>query len=78
MLSKKLQKGSSIKVLGADKSRATVVIDTEEYEKLATMLSTTKTYKKLDKDPTPQYKKKKKYTKQNKTKQKQKQTKKNC
>ena len=54
---KLLQKEKS--VIGADKGRATVVMDTEEYEeKLANMLNDTNTYMKLDKDPTPKYKKK--------------------
>ena len=56
---KTLQKETSVKILGADKGRATVVMDTEEYEeKLANMLNDTNTYVKLDKDPTPKYKKK--------------------
>ena len=56
---KLLQKEKSVKILGADKGRATVVMDTEEYEeKLANMLNDTNTYMKLDKDPTPKYKKK--------------------
>ena len=56
---KLLQKEKSVKNLGADKGRATVVMDTEEFEeKLANMLNDTNTYMKLGKDPTPKYKKK--------------------
>ena len=55
---KQLQKEKSVKILGADKGRATVIMYTSEYEdKLAIMLSDTETYTKLDKDPTPKYKK---------------------
>ena len=44
-------------VLGADKGRATVVLDKSEYDKMQALLSDTKTYVKLDKDPTPKLKK---------------------
>ncbi len=55
---KELQNEKSVKILGADKGRATVIMDTQEYEeKLAKMLSDNDTYVKLDKDPTPKYKK---------------------
>ena len=54
-----LQKEKSIKILAADKGRATVIMDTSEYdEKLANMLSDDSTYTKLKKDPTSKYKKK--------------------
>ena len=43
----------------ADKGKATVIMDTGEYEhKVKTMLSDDKTYEKLNKDPTPKYKRK--------------------
>ena len=46
-----------MKILGAEKGRATLLMNTEEYEeKLANMLNDTNTYMKLDKDPTPKYK----------------------
>ncbi|XP_072025198.1 uncharacterized protein [Amphiura filiformis] len=44
-------------VLGADKGRATVVMDKTEYQqKMSTLLSDSKTYEKLDRDPTPKHK----------------------
>ena len=53
-----LKKENSIQILPADKGRATVIMDKEEYEKKVTdMLSDEKTYIKLDKDPTPTFKK---------------------
>lgn len=56
----KLRKESSIQILPADKGRATVVMESkEEYEtKVTDMLKDEKTYEKLNKDPTPRYKKK--------------------
>ena len=46
-------------ILPADKGKATVIIDKEEYNsKLTSMLSDTNTYTKLKKDPTAAYKKK--------------------
>ena len=46
-------------VLPADKGKATVIMDTEEYEKkVREMLSDEKTYSKLNSDPTPKYRKK--------------------
>ncbi|XP_072039090.1 uncharacterized protein [Amphiura filiformis] len=52
-----LQKEESIMVLGADKGRATVVMDKTEYQqKMSTLLSDSKTYEKLDRDPTPKHK----------------------
>ena len=55
---KELQEEDSIMVLGADKGRATVVLDKSEYDnKMQALLSDTKTYVKLDKDPTPKLKK---------------------
>ena len=55
---KSLQDDKSIMVLGADKGRATVILDKSVYhEKMLSLLSDTKTYKKLDKDPTPKHKK---------------------
>ena len=54
----KLQKEASIMVLGADKGRATVVMEKSDYDnKMCALLSDTKTYEKLGKDPTPRYKK---------------------
>ncbi|XP_072048297.1 uncharacterized protein [Amphiura filiformis] len=44
-------------VLGADKGRATVVMDKTEYQqKMCALLSDSKTYEKLDRDPTPKHK----------------------
>ncbi|XP_072046530.1 uncharacterized protein [Amphiura filiformis] len=54
---KQLQKEESIMVLGADKGRATVVMDKTEYqEKMDALLSDPKTYEKLDRDPTAKHK----------------------
>ena len=54
---KQLQKEKSIKILAADKGRATVIMDTTDYDnKLQTMLNDTETYTKLSKDPTLKYK----------------------
>ena len=51
--------GKDKSVLPADKGKATVIMDTEEYEKkVREMLSDEKTYSKLNSDPTPKYKKK--------------------
>ena len=50
---KQLQKESFIMVLGADKGRATVVMEKSEYdEKMCALLSDSKTYEKVDKGPT--------------------------
>ena len=52
-------KDKAVMVLPADKGKATVVMDTEEYEKkVKDMLSDERTYSKLDSDPTPKYRKK--------------------
>ena len=51
---KNLQKDDNMMVLPADKRRATVVMDVVEYEqKMNGLLTDSKTYKKLTKDPTP-------------------------
>ena len=51
---KNLQKDDSIVVLPVDKGRATVVMDVVEYDqKMNSLLTDSKTYKKLTKDPTP-------------------------
>ena len=51
---KNLQKDDSIVVLPADKGRATVVMDVVEYyQKMNSLLTDSKTYKKLTKEPTP-------------------------
>ena len=43
----------------ADKGKATVIMDKEEYtRKLDSMVNDTKVYEKLDKDPTPKFRKK--------------------
>lgn len=53
-----LRKDTSIKILPADKGRTTVVLDTDEYiRKCNLLLSDTKTYKKVNRDPTQNYKK---------------------
>ena len=53
-----LKKLKDIVILPADKGKATVVLDKEEYmSKVKLMLSDTKTYKMLKKDPTPTYNK---------------------
>ena len=50
---KQLQKEPSIIILPADKGKATVVMDKEDYISQATrMLSEERTYEKLSKDPT--------------------------
>ena len=48
----KSRKEKSIMILPADKGKATVIMDTGEYEQKV------KTYEKLNKDPTPKYKRK--------------------
>ena len=54
---KQLQKEHSKKILAADKGRATVIMDTTEYDnKLEAMLNDTITYTKLSKDPTAKHK----------------------
>jgi hypothetical protein len=56
---KTLQKEKSIYILPADKGKATVVVDKEEYDKkVLDMLSDERTYEKLNKDPTAVYKRK--------------------
>ena len=56
---KQLQKVKSITILPADKGRATVILDSSDYEnKLNALLSDSKTYTKLEKDPTTSYKRK--------------------
>jgi len=55
----KLTKQDSIEILPADKGRATVIMDKADYEsKVKAMLDDEKTYVRLDRDPTPSYKKK--------------------
>ena len=52
-----LSKEKSIKILAADKGRATVVMDSTEYEeKMRKMLSDPGTYETLKRDPTRKYK----------------------
>ena len=54
-----LKKDETILILPADKGRATVVLDKSEYEtKINNILSDTKTYETLKKDPTPNFKNK--------------------
>ncbi|XP_072037290.1 uncharacterized protein [Amphiura filiformis] len=54
-----LKKEDSIVILPADKGKATVVLDKQEYnEKVDSMLSDTKTYEELTSDPTQKYKRK--------------------
>ena len=56
---KNLAKNKDILVIGADKGKATVILDKDDYEtKLQALLDDEKTYEKLDKDPTPKYKRK--------------------
>ncbi|XP_072041861.1 uncharacterized protein [Amphiura filiformis] len=56
---KELQKSKDLLIMGADKGKCTVVQTIQSYEsKVETMLSDTKTYEKLKKDPTPTYKRK--------------------
>ena len=51
-----LKKRQDIMILPADKGKATVVLDKDDYKtKVKRMLSDTKTYKVLKKDPTPTY-----------------------
>ena len=55
----KLGKLKEVTILPADKGRATVVMDTVDYEeKVQTMLSDDKTYAKVKRDPTQTYKRK--------------------
>ncbi|XP_072025382.1 uncharacterized protein [Amphiura filiformis] len=52
-----LKKDADITILPADKGRATVVLNTNDYEKkMEALLNDTNTYQKLDKDPTATYK----------------------
>ena len=52
-----LKKLKDIVILPADKGKATVILDKEEYmSKVKLTLSDTKTYETLKKDPTPTYK----------------------
>jgi len=56
---KNLRKDSEIQILPADKGRATVIMEKGDYErKVQAMLEDGKTYAKIDKDPTHQYKRK--------------------
>ena len=56
---KDLTKEKSILVLPADKGRCTIVMDADDYEnKVKIMLDDERTYEKLEKDPTPKYKRK--------------------
>ena len=51
------KKVDEIIILPADKGKATVVLDKDEYEeKVTTMLGDKKTYEQLPNDPTPKYK----------------------
>ena len=53
-----LAKNKDIMILPADKCRATVVVNTSDYNnRVQNMLSCENTYRKLDRDPTPKYKK---------------------
>ncbi|XP_072048791.1 uncharacterized protein [Amphiura filiformis] len=52
-----LKKDENITILPADKGRATVVLNTSDYEdKMESLLNDQTTYQKLAKDPTPAYK----------------------
>ena len=52
-----LKKDKTITILPADKGRATVVLNTKDYEsKMNDLLSDSNTYQKLTKDPTKAYK----------------------
>ena len=54
-----LKKDNDIMILPADKGRATIVLDKSDYEsKMQNLLSDTKTYEVLKKDPTPSVKNK--------------------
>ncbi|XP_072022387.1 uncharacterized protein [Amphiura filiformis] len=56
---KDLKKEDSIIILPADKGRATVILDKDEYnEKVNNLLGDTKTYEELPSDPTQKYKRK--------------------
>ncbi len=56
---KSLAKNKDILILPADKGKATVVIDAQVYkDKVSEMLSDTKTYERLPKDPTDTYRRK--------------------
>ncbi|XP_072043129.1 uncharacterized protein [Amphiura filiformis] len=56
---KDLKKEDSIIILPADKGRATVILDKDEYnEKVNNLLGDTKTYEELSSDPTQKYKRK--------------------
>ena len=51
---KELRQDENIMILPADKGRATVLLDTSEYEnKMSVLLSDMSTYKVLTRDPTP-------------------------
>ena len=51
-----LARDKTITIVPADKGRATVVMNTEDYKSKAnTLLSDTTTYQKLEKDPTPKF-----------------------
>ena len=52
-----LAKNKDITILPADKGKATVIMDTEDYElKVKEMLDDKRTYEALKSDPTPKYK----------------------
>ncbi len=52
-----LMKDASVTILPADKGKATVLMDTQEYEqKVNTMMEDERTDGKLPSDPTPKYK----------------------
>ncbi|XP_052806817.1 uncharacterized protein LOC128236035 [Mya arenaria] len=56
---RELSKNKDITILPADKGKSTVVLDTTDYEgKVRVMLGDERTYVKLDKDPTSNYKRK--------------------
>ena len=56
---KELKSDESIMILAADKGKATVILDREEYDKkMLDMLSDKKTYRELKSDPTERYGKK--------------------
>ena len=56
---KDLKKADDIIILPADKGKATVVLDKDEYQrKVNSMLEDTKTYERLPEDPTTKYKRK--------------------
>jgi uncharacterized protein YifE (UPF0438 family) len=53
-----LRKDKNIKILPADKGKCTVILNTEDYmKKCKVLLNDSKTYEKLNRDPTQKYKK---------------------